>query len=100
MSVPDIADWQTQSQSFEQIAAFVSGGVFLNTGDETERVRATAVSTDFFPLFKTNAISGRTIQADDMKEGAEAACRDQSCVVAKTFWRNARRRQPKDHDEW
>src|SRR5262249_49538409 len=40
---------------------------------ETERVRATAVSTDFFPLFKTNPISGRAIQADDAKEGAEAA---------------------------
>ncbi|HKU73864.1 MAG TPA: ABC transporter permease, partial [Pyrinomonadaceae bacterium] len=71
MSVPDIVDWQTQGQSFEQIAGFTSGGVFLNLGDETERVRASGVSTDFFPIFKTNPISGRTIQADDMKEGAE-----------------------------
>src|SRR5215213_3612450 len=67
MSVPDIADWQQQSQSFEQIAAFVSGGSFLSTGDETERVRASDVSADFFPLFKTNAISGRALQADDMQ---------------------------------
>ena len=81
MSVPDIVDWQTQSQSFEQIAGFVSGGVFLNIGDETERVRATAVTTDFFPLFKTNPISGRTIQADDMKEGAEAAV-----VISHALW--------------
>jgi putative ABC transport system permease protein len=81
MSVPDIVDWQTQSQSFEHIAGFVSGGVFVNIGDETERVRATAVSTDFFPLFKTNAISGRTIQADDMKEGAESAV-----VISHALW--------------
>ena len=26
MSMPDILDWQQQSQSFEQIAGFVSGG--------------------------------------------------------------------------
>ena len=71
LSMPDIVDWQTQSQSFEQIAGFVSGGVFIGVNDETERVRATAVSTDFFPLFKTNPLSGRAIQADDMKEGAE-----------------------------
>src|SRR5436190_10191410 len=32
MSVPDIADWQQQSRSFEQIAAFVSGGDFLGVG--------------------------------------------------------------------
>ena len=81
MSVPDIVDWQTQSQSFEHIAGFVSGGVFLNIGDETERVRATGVTTDFFPLFKTNPISGRTIQADDMKEGAEAAV-----VISHALW--------------
>ena len=72
MSVPDIADWQTQSQSFEQIAGFITGGVFLSINDETERVRAAGVSTDFFPLFKINPISGRTIQADDAKEGAES----------------------------
>src|SRR5215216_3854784 len=54
MSVPDMADWQKQSQSFEQIAAFFNGGVFISTGDEVERVRAAAVSLEFFPLFKTN----------------------------------------------
>src|SRR5918999_934709 len=40
MSAPDIIDWQQQSQSFEQIAAYVTGGVFLSAGEETERVRA------------------------------------------------------------
>jgi putative ABC transport system permease protein len=70
MSMPDIADWQQQSQSFEQIAGFVSGGVFLSTGDETERVRATGVSTDFFPLFRTNPLSGRTLQAGKTRHGA------------------------------
>src|SRR5688572_1095777 len=48
MSVPDITDWKTQSQSFEQIAAFYTGGVLLTTGDETERVRAAGVSAEFF----------------------------------------------------
>ena len=81
MSMPDIVDWQTQSQSFEQIAGFVSGGVFLSLDEETERVRATAVTTDFFPLFKTNPIGGRTIQADDMKEGAEPAV-----VISHALW--------------
>jgi putative ABC transport system permease protein len=72
MSVPDVADWQKQSQSFEQIAAYITGGIFLSTGDETERVRAASVSLDFFPLFKTNPISGRTFQPQDMQEGSDA----------------------------
>src|SRR6185436_7619143 len=39
MSVPDFADWQNQNQVFEQMAAFVTGGLVLNNGEEAERVR-------------------------------------------------------------
>src|SRR5262245_40687656 len=81
LSIPDIADWQKQSQSFEQIAGFVSGGVFLSTGDEVERVRATGVSPEFFPLFKTNPIAGRTLQPDDMQEGREGVI-----VISHSLW--------------
>jgi putative ABC transport system permease protein len=80
VSVPDIGDWQQQSQSFEQIAAFFTGGVFLSTGDDVQRVRAAAVSTEFFPLFKTNPISGRTLQAGDMKEQTAAV------VISYSLW--------------
>jgi putative ABC transport system permease protein len=79
MSVPDIVDWQQQSQSFEQIAAFLGGGLFLSLGDETERVRAAGVSTDFFPLFKTNPIRGRTFTAEDMKD-------DSLVVISHALW--------------
>ena len=81
MSAPDIADWQQQSQSFEQIASFVSGGVFLTTGDETERVRAAAVSVDFFPLFRTSALHGRWILAGESQEGSEPVA-----VLSHALW--------------
>jgi putative ABC transport system permease protein len=55
--------------------------VFISTGDEVERVRATAVTSEFFPLFKTNAISGRVLQADDMPEGRETAV-----VISHALW--------------
>ncbi|HET9479114.1 MAG TPA: ABC transporter permease [Pyrinomonadaceae bacterium] len=67
MSVPDVVDWQQQAQVFEQIAGFITWGAFLATGDETERVRAAGVSPEFFPLFRTPPLSGRTIQSDDFK---------------------------------
>ena len=70
VSVPDIADWQKQSTSFEQIAGFISGGAFLGIGDESERVRSTGVSTDFFPLFGATPMIGRAIQASDMPDEA------------------------------
>jgi putative ABC transport system permease protein len=81
MSMPDIVDWQQQSRSFEQIAGFSSGGMFLTTGDETERVRGTGVSPEFFPLFKTNAIYGRTLQHADMQQGTEPAI-----VISHALW--------------
>ena len=68
VSVPDFADWQSQNQTFEQMAAFSSGGSLLANNDEVERVRGTSVSAEFFPLFKTNALLGRTLQADDSQK--------------------------------
>src|SRR3569832_571109 len=71
VSVPDILDWQKQSQSFEQLAAFVTTTFFLKNGDETERVRATGVTPEFFPLFRTTPIRGRLFQPDDFQPGKE-----------------------------
>ena len=72
MSIPDFADWQQQNQSFEQLAAFVSGGAVITNGDETERVRAASVTADFFPLFRTGALRGRTLQPDDAQKGHDS----------------------------
>jgi putative ABC transport system permease protein len=71
MSVPDFADWRNQSQSFEKIGGFVTGNAFLVSNDESERVRGTWVTEDFFALFRTPALKGRVIQTDDCKEGGE-----------------------------
>jgi len=81
MSIPDFADWQQQNQAFEQLAGFVSGGSLLTNGDETERVRGTSATTDFFPLFRTPAFRGRTLQADDAVKG-----RDPVVVISYGLW--------------
>lgn len=81
MSMPDILEWQKQSQSFEQIAGFITGGLFLTAGDETERVRGTGVSPEFFPIFKTNPIHGRTFQPADAQQGSEPVV-----VISYALW--------------
>src|SRR5688572_766199 len=81
MSVPDIVDWQTQNQSFEQIAGFVTGGVLLMSNDETERVLSAGVSGDFFPLLRTNAELGRTLQPGDAQKG-----HDDVAVLSYGLW--------------
>jgi putative ABC transport system permease protein len=81
MSIPDFADWQKQNRVFEQLAGFFSGGMLLTSGDETERVRTTGVTEEFFPLFRTGAIKGRTLQADDAQKG-----RDPVVLLSYAIW--------------
>ena len=69
LSVPDFADWQNQNQVFEQMAGFITGGSLLVNNEEIERVRGTSATADFFPLFKTNALLGRTLQPGDAQKG-------------------------------
>ena len=80
-SIPDVVDWQKESQSFEHIGAFVSGGVLFSNGDENERVRAAGVSGDFFRLLRANALKGRVLQADDAQPG-----RDTVIVLSHALW--------------
>ncbi|MDT5271512.1 MAG: putative transport system permease protein [Acidobacteriota bacterium] len=68
MSIPDFADWKEQSQSFEQVAGFVTGGALLVSGEEAERVRGTSVTEDFFPLYRTPARLGRVLESGDAKK--------------------------------
>ncbi len=81
MSVPDLVDWQSQNQSFEQIAGFISGGVLLTSNEETERIRASSVTGNFFALMRTNAALGRTLQPDDARKG-----HDDIAVLSYGLW--------------
>jgi putative ABC transport system permease protein len=70
MSVPDIVDWQQQCTSCEKIAAYSTGGAFISTNDQTERVLSGYVSADFFAVLRTPPLSGRGIEEADMPDEA------------------------------
>src|ERR1041384_1175923 len=78
-SVPDIDDWQKQSQSFEQFAAYYSHSLLLKLADETDVLRAARVTPEFFPIFHTNPIQGRLFQADDFQSSEPA-------VISYALW--------------
>jgi putative ABC transport system permease protein len=71
MSIPDFVDWQNQSQSFQQLAGFVTGGALLVSNEEPERVRGAFVTDDFFGLLRTAPLKGRVVHPDDCKPGSE-----------------------------
>jgi putative ABC transport system permease protein len=45
VSYPNFADWRAQSQSFEQLAALLSGGMVLTGKDEPAGAHITAISS-------------------------------------------------------
>ena len=81
MSTLDFVDWQSQNKVFEHMAAFISGGNLLNTGEETERVRATWVTGDFFSVLRSPGLRGRTLQPDDAQTGHDAVA-----VISYGLW--------------
>src|SRR5689334_22262906 len=51
-SLPEFLDWKEQNHSFEQLAAFQSGNMFLDTGDGSEDVPVGLVTPQMFSLFR------------------------------------------------
>src|SRR4030095_1461675 len=64
-SLPDFLDWKEQNRSFEQLAAFQSGNMFLDAGDGTEDAPVGLVTPETFALFRVSTVLGRTFTAEE-----------------------------------
>jgi putative ABC transport system permease protein len=85
VSYSDFTDWQGQNTVFEQMAAGETRGVNLGDGDRVERVAATRVSREFFPLLGGRAALGRTFLAEVFRPGA-----GQTVVLSHALWQRTR----------
>ena len=68
-SLPEFLDWKEQNRSFEHLAAFRGGNVFLDAGDGTEDVPVGIVTPEMFSLFRVNPIIGRTFTDEETLPG-------------------------------
>src|SRR5437763_4605566 len=66
-SAPDYNDWKTQSQSFEEMGAFVNTRLTLTSNGEPERYDAAYVTDGFFEVLGAQAEVGRTFTPDEDK---------------------------------
>lgn len=80
-SLPEFLDWKQQSRSFEQLAAFQSGNMFLDTGDGAEDVPVGLVSPQMFSVFRVNPVVGRTFTDEETLPG-----RTRVAVVSHSLW--------------
>jgi putative ABC transport system permease protein len=81
MGIVDLFDWQNQSQTFEQMAGFVSLGFVLTNGEETERVPGAWVTGDYFSLLRVQPLYGRLLQREDAQLG-----KDNVAVIGYGLW--------------
>jgi putative ABC transport system permease protein len=82
-SLPDFLDWKDQNRSFEYLAAFQSGSMFLDAGDGTVDTPAGLVIPEMFPLFRVSPILGRTFTAEEILPG-----RTRVVVLSYALWQN------------
>jgi putative ABC transport system permease protein len=82
-------DWQTQNQTFEEMAAYIGGGqkglegagLQLTGGGEPERVRALLVTGNIFSVLGVDALLGRTLREEETWQG-----RHMVAVLSYGFW--------------
>ena len=60
VSARNVQDWRTDTRALDGIAAFYTMGRTLSGNGESEVVLATQVGTDFFKVFATKPLLGRT----------------------------------------
>jgi putative ABC transport system permease protein len=82
-SLPDFLDWKEQNRSFEQLAAFQSGNMFLDTGDGTRDTQVGLVTPETFALFRANPILGRAFTAEETLPG-----RSRVVVLGHAMWQS------------
>ena len=70
-SPANFIDWSAQNSAFSAMACGRSSARSLSGGEQPESVRATTVSGQFFNLFQTAPLLGRTLGPVDAKPGNE-----------------------------
>jgi putative ABC transport system permease protein len=83
-SLPEFLGWRDQNHSFEYLAAYQNGNMFLNAGEGTVDARVGLVTPELFPLFKVNPILGRTFTTEETQPGHARVV-----ILSNAIWRNS-----------
>jgi putative ABC transport system permease protein len=81
-SLPDFIDWRDQNQSFEYLAAYQSGNMFVDDGNGAQDTKVGLVTPDLFSLFREKPLLGRTFTEEETQPG-----RFRVAVLSQNMWR-------------
>jgi putative ABC transport system permease protein len=82
-SLPDFLDWKEQNRSFEHLAAFQSGKMFLDAGDEARETLVGQVTPEMFALLRVSPTLGRSFTAEETLPG-----RSRIALLSHALWQN------------
>lgn len=82
-SLPDFLGWKEQNQSFEHLAAFLSGNMFVDAGEGTTDRPVGLVTPELFSVFRVSPILGRTFTNEETLPG-----RFRVAVLSHSMWQN------------
>ncbi|HEV2149547.1 MAG TPA: ABC transporter permease [Longimicrobiaceae bacterium] len=84
VSPANLADWQAQSASFQDIAAYHDRQVVMRAGrGDPERIEAEAVTVNLFPLLGARPALGRLFLPEEAEPG-----RNRVVLLSDHMWRN------------
>ena len=83
VSPANYLDWQSQSSSFEQMAAYGFRSFTVGGKERPEAIQAAAVASDFFALLRVAPVLGRTFTPDEDRPGEGHVV-----VLGYNFWRD------------
>jgi putative ABC transport system permease protein len=82
VSYPNYLDWTRQSKSFEELAAVRSTSFALTGEGDPTYIEAAPVTGNYFDLFRSKPLLGRTLQVTDDAENAPPVV-----VMSERLWR-------------
>jgi putative ABC transport system permease protein len=83
VSPANYLDWQSQSSSFESMAAYGFAGFTFGGKERPEAIQGAAVASDFFALLRVHPYLGRTFSPDEDRPG-----RGHVVLLGYKFWRD------------
>ena len=82
-SLPDFLGWKEQNRSFERLAAFQGGNMFVDAGDGSTDTPVGLVTPELFSVFHVSPILGRTFTNEETLPG-----RFRVAVLSHSMWQS------------
>ena len=83
VALADLADWQRQSHSFEELAVHRTAHMSMTGAGDAAQVFTEYASPSFFNVLRTNALLGRVFDQSETQPGSDSVA-----VLGYAFWKS------------